>query len=124
MLAVRQPPARSIRAAARRSRVGGVTARLQAPLLLPSPPIRGVTDKERSQTMTQETKATTCAPKFQLSQIVATPGAICAEDKALNDQALVEGERVLSANAIDESKPAKGYWRQTACGSSPSASAA
>ena len=59
--------------------------------------------------MTQETKATTCAPKFQLSQIVATPGAICAEFKALNDQALVEGERVLSANAIDESKPAKGY---------------
>ena len=40
---------------------------------------------------------------------MATPGAICAEFKALNDQALVEGERVLSANAIDESKPAKGY---------------
>ncbi len=28
---------------------------------------------------------------------MATPGAIYAEDKALNDQALVEGERVLSA---------------------------
>jgi hypothetical protein len=132
VLAARQPPARSIRAAARRSRVGGVTARLMAPTLLPSPPIRGVTDTEGSQTMTQETKAITFAPKFQLGQIVATPGAIaacrperlticlhrhsrgdwgnvCAEDKALNDLALVEGERVLSAYAIDESKPAKGY---------------
>ena len=71
-------------------------------------------------------------PQIQLGQIVATPGAIsacspqhltrclhrhsrgdwgnvCAEDKALNDQALVEGERVLSAYAIDESKPAKWY---------------
>ena len=70
--------------------------------------------------MTQETKTTTFAPKFQLGQIVATPGAIaacssqhmtlclhrdsrgdwgnvCAKDKAQNDQALVEGERVLSA---------------------------
>ena len=59
--------------------------------------------------MTQETKATTFAPKFQLGQIVATPGAICTEDKALNDQALVEGDRGLSAYAIDECKPAKGY---------------
>jgi hypothetical protein len=39
--------------------------------------------------MTQETKASTCAPKFQLGQIVATPGAICTEFKALNDQALM-----------------------------------
>jgi hypothetical protein len=97
--------------------------------------------------MTQETKAITFAPKFQLGQIVATPGAIaacspphlpiylhqhsrgdwgnvCAEDKALNDQALLDGERVLSAYAIDESKPAKGYGARTACGSSPSATAA
>ena len=59
--------------------------------------------------MTQETKAITFAPKFQLGQIVATPGPICTEFKALNDQALVEGEHVLSAYAIDESKPAKGY---------------
>jgi hypothetical protein len=82
--------------------------------------------------MTQDTKATTFAPKFQLGQIVATQGAIaacspqhltrclhrhsrgdwglvCPEDKAQNDQALVEGERVLSAYAIDESKPSKGY---------------
>jgi hypothetical protein len=55
---------------------------------------------------------------------VATPGAICTEDKALNDQALVEGERVLSAYAIDVCKPAKGYGDKTACGSSPSATAA
>jgi hypothetical protein len=52
-------------------------------------PIRGVTDTEGSQTMPQDTKATTFDPKFQLGQIVATPGAICTEDKAPNDQALV-----------------------------------
>ena len=69
--AARQPSARSIRPAARDSRVGRVTARLVAPLLLPSPPIRGITDTEGSQTMTQDTKATTCAPKFELGQIVA-----------------------------------------------------
>jgi hypothetical protein len=59
--------------------------------------------------MPQDTKATTFDPKFQLGQIVATPGAICTEDKALNDQALVEGEPVHSTYAIDERKPAKGY---------------
>ena len=32
---------------------------------------------------------------------------VCAEDKGLKDQALVEGERVVSAYAIDDSKPAK-----------------
>jgi hypothetical protein len=58
------------------SRVGGVTARLMAPPLLPSPPIRGVTEPEGSQTMTQETKASRFAPKSQLGQIVATPGSI------------------------------------------------
>jgi hypothetical protein len=57
--------------------------------------------------MTQETKATTCAPKFQLVQIVAPSEAICTEFKALNDQALVEPESVLSAYAIEESRPAK-----------------
>jgi hypothetical protein len=39
--------------------------------------------------MTQETKASRFAPKSQLGQIVATLGAICGADKALNDQALV-----------------------------------
>lgn len=85
--------------------------------------------------MTQKTKAS--RSKFELGPIVATPGAlaacspqrmsvclylhsrgdwgdISAEDKALNDQSLVDGERVLSAYArvlsayaIDTSKPIK-----------------
>jgi hypothetical protein len=67
------------------------------------------------QTMTRK-------PKFSLSQVLATPGAlealeasgqtpeffltkhvqgdwgeVCAEDKALNDQALIDGSRLLSA---------------------------
>ena len=69
---------------------------------------------------------------FPLGQVVATPGAldactpqhlnaclyrhafgdwgnVCAEDKALNDQSLIDGERVLSAYPIDPTKPAKGY---------------
>ena len=54
----------------------GVTARLMASPLLPSPPIRGVTEPEGSQTMTQETKASRFALKSQQGQIVATPGAI------------------------------------------------
>jgi len=78
--------------------------------------------------MTRKTKAS--RPKFNLGKIVATPGAlaacspahlniclylhargdwgdISAEDKAMNDQALVDRERVLSAYAIDKSKPIK-----------------
>ena len=69
---------------------------------------------------------------FSLGQIVATRGVIetvpsarmaeclarhrrgdwgnvCKEDAALNDLALQEGTRILSAYAIDESKPAKGH---------------
>jgi hypothetical protein len=65
-----------------------------------------------------------------LGQIVATPGAlevcdnaviaraldahmhgdwgvVCAEDKASNDDALVHGNRVLSAYPIDPDKPAR-----------------
>ena len=87
--------------------------------------------------MTQRTKTSRSRPKFNLGKIVATPGAlaacsparlniclylhargdwgdISAEDKALNDQALVDRERVLSAYvrvlsayAIDTSKPIK-----------------
>jgi len=63
-----------------------------------------------------------CKPKFNLGQIVATPGAlevleasgqtpqfflekhqcgdwgeVCQEDKELNDQSLVDGSRLLSA---------------------------
>ena len=65
---------------------------------------------------------TTAKPKFSLGQIVATPGAldllqesgesaadflsrhvrgdygeICEEDRQLNDQAIVDGSRILSA---------------------------
>jgi hypothetical protein len=36
-------------------------------------------------------------------------GTVCAEDKALNDQALIDSSRVLSAYAIDLTKPNKGY---------------
>ena len=69
---------------------------------------------------------------FSLGQIVATRGAIenihparmldclahhrrgdwgniCKEDAAENNLATREGFRILSAYAIDESKPAKGY---------------
>ena len=69
---------------------------------------------------------------FSLGQIVATRGVIetvpsarmaeclarhrrgdwgnvCKEDAAQNDLALQEGLRILSAYAIDESKPAKGH---------------
>jgi hypothetical protein len=82
--------------------------------------------------MTQETKQAPFPARFSLGQIVATRGAldacspehllfclarhargdwgnICKDDKALNDQALIDGERVLSAYAIDPTKPAKGY---------------
>jgi hypothetical protein len=70
-------------------------------------------------------------PLFELGRVVATPGAleqtnpiqrgiyltrhqsgdwgcICAEDRALNDQAVVEGTRILSAYPIDPKKPSKG----------------
>ena len=70
--------------------------------------------------------------KFQLGQIVATQGAlavcdprhlqaclyrhsrgdwgnVCGDDKAINDQALIDGDRVLSAYPIDPTKPSKGY---------------
>jgi hypothetical protein len=70
--------------------------------------------------------------KFDLGRVVTTPGAlkkcgaahiaVCmarhafgdwgvvdAEDKATNDRALVNGERLLSAYAIDPKKPCKGH---------------
>lgn len=71
---------------------------------------------------------------FPLGRIVATPGAlaacdshrlkgclfrhargdwgnVCAEDKALNDQALIDGDRLLSAYPIDPTKPSKGHGK-------------
>jgi hypothetical protein len=70
--------------------------------------------------------------KFSLGQIVATPGAVeacsldylihcllrhgrgdwgnvCDDDKATNDQALIDGDRLLSAYPIDPAQPCKGY---------------
>ena len=69
---------------------------------------------------------------FPLGQIVSTQGAlvtcseahrieclnrhargdwgnVCGDDKASNDQALIDGNRILSAYSIDPSKPSKGY---------------
>ena len=74
--------------------------------------------------------------RFDLGQIVATPGAldactpdlllrclarhargdwgcVCAEDAATNDQAVTEGCRILSAYPIDPNKPSKGYGDNT-----------
>jgi len=70
--------------------------------------------------------------RFSLGRVVATQGAlatcspyhlntclfrhaggdwgnVCAEDKARNDQALIEGSRIFSAYPIDLTKPSKGY---------------
>ena len=69
---------------------------------------------------------------FPLGQIVSTPGAleacsaahrrqclnrhacgdwgsVCKEDKARNDEALIEGSRIFSAYPIDPTKPSKGF---------------
>ena len=72
--------------------------------------------------------------RFALGQVVATPaalescdpyrlndclyrhsrgdwGEICAADKGRNDQALIDGGRLLSAYPIDKTKPCKGYGK-------------
>jgi hypothetical protein len=36
-------------------------------------------------------------------------GCVCDEDKALNDESLVQGNRILSAYPIDERKPCEGF---------------
>jgi len=84
--------------------------------------------------MTQEIKQTRIPypSRFPLGQIVATPGAleacdshhlqtclyrhsrgdwgnVCTDDKARNDQALIEGSRIFSAYPIDPAKPSKGF---------------
>jgi hypothetical protein len=69
---------------------------------------------------------------FPLGQIVSTPGALeacsplyrahclnrhamgdwgntCDEDKEANNQALIDGSRILSAYPIDPTKPSKGF---------------
>jgi hypothetical protein len=73
-----------------------------------------------------------CAASFPLGQIVATPGAleattdaqridylnrhangdwgvVCPEDAASNDEALEDGNRIISAYPIDPAKPCKGF---------------
>ncbi len=75
-------------------------------------------------------------PKFDLGQIVSTPGAleacrpeylaecltrhasgdwgvVCAEDADTNNEALKEGLRILSAYPIDPAKPCKGFGENT-----------
>jgi hypothetical protein len=79
------------------------------------------------------TEQTKLKPLFELGQVVATPGALAAmkskvqmlfclqrhltgdwgdidqEDWAMNDAAIKDGSRILSAYPIDASKPSKGY---------------
>lgn len=75
-------------------------------------------------------------PRFELGQIVATRGAleacsnvlmqkclarhltgdwgcVCDEDKEANEQALIEGTRILSAYPIDPAKPSEGFGNNT-----------
>jgi hypothetical protein len=75
-------------------------------------------------------------PKFELGQLVSTPGAlescspdhlsdclnrhasgdwgvVCIEDAVSNDEALKLGMRVLSAYPIDSAKPSKGWGDNT-----------
>lgn len=44
-----------------------------------------------------------------LRHMVGDWGVVCAEDKASNDQALIDGDRLLSAYPIDPAKPCKGH---------------
>ena len=75
-------------------------------------------------------------PRFELGLIVATPGAlqacsnvlmqkclarhltgdwgcVCTDDKQANDEALSNGERILSAYPIDPAKPCEGFGGNT-----------
>ena len=77
-----------------------------------------------------------CRPSFDLGQIVATPGAletttneqrlcylarhsigdwghVCGEDWNANDEAVKDGDRILSAYPIDPAKPCKGFGENT-----------
>lgn len=75
-------------------------------------------------------------PMLALGQVVSTPGVreacdfayllrclarhqsgdwgcVCPEDRAINDAALVHGDRILSAYPIDPDKPCKGWGDNT-----------
>ena len=77
-----------------------------------------------------------CRPSFELGQIVATPGAleatthdqrlqflarhsigdwghVCAGDRSANNEAVKDGDRILSAYPIDPAKPCKGFVDNT-----------
>jgi hypothetical protein len=80
--------------------------------------------------------ANICQPRFELGQIVSTPGAldactrehmtrclarhltgdwggICPEDAEINNEALSCGYRILSAYPIDPAKPSEGWGKNT-----------
>jgi len=75
-------------------------------------------------------------PRFPLGLVVSTPGAletcsnalmqkclarhltgdwgcVSAEDKAANDAALTDGDRLLSAYPIDPNQPSEGFGKNT-----------
>ena len=75
-------------------------------------------------------------PRFELGQIVSTPGALaacsnvymqkclarhltgdwgcaCAEDRQTNDEAVSARDRIISAYPIDPAKPCKGWGENT-----------
>ena len=77
-----------------------------------------------------------CRPSFELGQIVATPGAleatthdqrlqclarhsigdwghVCGDDGNANDEAVKDGDRILSAYPIDPAKPCEGFGDNT-----------
>jgi hypothetical protein len=77
-----------------------------------------------------------CRSSFELGQIVATPGArgattdkqrfeylkrhsigdwgkVCGDDWHTNDEAVENGDRILSAYPIDPVKPCKGFGENT-----------
>ena len=46
---------------------------------------------------------------YMLRHAVGDWGCVCPEDAATNDEAVREGNRILSAYPIDPDKPCKGY---------------
>ena len=75
-------------------------------------------------------------PRFELGQIVSTPGvlqacpidlmtrclarhlsgdwgSVCAEDAQSNNEALANGDRILSAYPIDPARPCEGFGENT-----------
>ncbi len=86
--------------------------------------------------MTFNIKSAATRPLFELGQIVSTPaalaactpdyvlsclrrhargnwGCVCKDDWLTNEEALKEGNRILSAYPIDASKPSKGSGENT-----------